>query len=565
MINKNILFIGCNIITYEILSYINDYYKNSQYKLYIYDESIMYKRDFHRLSWWIDDEKYKEDNNKSSDICKTIFKECIKVNKDDLNKLNDIDMVIFTTSYVLSANTFERLLTKYIENNKIVILGMNHSLYGYYDNRPCIKKDDIKCNIYSLNDYVKSSDIKDTNGLVEDYSSYIYSCNNKLDEDNIAERFSYMNMKSIFYPLSTIIAMWIVRDIIEGVVETSIMIDWSLLKNENIYLKRIENDDYKYIECGSFMNKLRDNKLLIDVGNNKESLDILFKQLHYIGYLKNSKNKLYVYGDKIDDKYENIKWLSVLDEGDNIKDIGQSISINTNYIKKSEWDNIHIKYKKRCIYIHYNEQIPFVEIVNSIPDETATYNESSYSILDRTYKKEDYKCNWMINMGIAYSILQWIIRNKKEDIDKNRFRKYMTIRIDNKMEYNISKKYKEYYNNSYNDEYKRVIYTIPDIINKWSRLDVYEIDNFTYRLDELLKHIQEEYGIIPYKITYNDDILYDKDEYMNKRRGINKLIKPWIYKRTSERYKVIAIFNVYMRDSNGNDMICAPIYYHIGR
>ena len=141
----------------------------------------------------------------------------------------------------------------------------------------------------------------------------------------------------------------------------------------------------------------------------------------------------------------------------------------------------------------------------------------------------------------------------------------MTIRIDNKMEYNISKKYKEYYNNSYNDEYKRVIYTIPDIINKWSRLDVYEIDNFTYRLDELLKHIQEEYGIIPYKITYNDDILYDKDEYMNKRRGINKLIKPWIYKRTRERYKVIAIFNVYMRDSNGNDMICAPIYYHIGR
>jgi hypothetical protein len=162
-------------------------------------------------------------------------------------------------------------------------------------------------------------------------------------------------------------------------------------------------------------------------------------------------------------------------------------------------------------------------------------------------------------------IIQWMIQLKLEDSNNTRYKKYMATRIDKNIVFSIAKKCKEYYNNTYNDEYKRVIYTIPDTFNTWARINVYENTDSVYKLSELLNHIQDEYGLVPYKVMYGDELLYDKEKYMEKKKLINRLLKPWIYNKINDRHKVIAIFTICCKDTDGNELICPPVYYHIGK
>jgi hypothetical protein len=94
----------------------------------------------------------------------------------------------------------------------------------------------------------------------------------------------------------------------------------------------------------------------------------------------------------------------------------------------------------------------------------------------------------------------------------------------------------------------RVIYTIPERLSLWTHIDIYENRDSIYKLNELLIHLQDEYGIVPYRLIYNDnDVLYDKELYMNKKDDVTKkLLKHWIYKRTINRNGSIEKFKIYL-------------------
>jgi hypothetical protein len=312
--------------------------------------------------------------------------------------------------------------------------------------------------------------------------------------------------------------------------------------------------------------------IIIDIGNNIDSYDIIIKQLYNCGYFRIKKGKLYIVSEKVNElqeiktnMYDKIIYINSI-TNNIIHDIDLMICLNNRCDKKVELDDLCIRYQKPCIYLHNYSNIPFIEVVNSIPNMTPTYKETNYIILDKAIiDNKNNKIDWRMEMATSMCIVQWMIHMKIVDKDNIRFKKYMISRIDNKCIANIEKKCKNYYNNTYDNEYNRIIYTIPDNFNNWSRINVYENNDVASKLSELLVHLQDEYGLVPYKIVYGDDILYDKDKYMDNKKIINKLLKPWIYKRTGERYKVIAIFKLYCKDSNGDDLICPPIYYHCGK
>jgi hypothetical protein len=565
MLNKNILFIGGNLITYEILSYLYNNNLVGKSSIYVYDDNIMFKRDYYRLSWWLN-ENY---DGSVSKVCAKYFMRCISISKDDLSQLGVSiplpEIVIFTSSHVMKEMSFKKLIDHFIDNNVKVIMAMNHNLYGYYNNKVSKDIDDIKCNINMLNDYVRQQDKINNDNLESEYIKYIYSCIHSIEQDDMSDHFKYANMNSMFYQLSCIIAMLVIRDLVDEWIDTSIIFDWSLLRNNSIYLKNTVDDDYKYIESANWMNNMRSVNILIDV-NNENIFDIFIRQLYYIGYLKNHNGKLYVLNDS-KYKYEHSKIVYITNiTNDIMSNINQVICISDNYNRKKMIDDLCIRYMKSCIYINKYDNIPFVEIVNSVPNITQTYNETNYAILDRSIiNDKNILVDWRLHMSISMIIVQWMIQLKLADPDNIRYKKYMSTRIDKNMINSIAKKCREYYNNTYHDEYNRIIYTIPDTFNTWTRINVYENDDRVYKLSELLNHIQDEYGLVPYKVIYNNEILYDKEKYMEKRKLIEKLLKPWIYKRTNERYRVIAILSIYCKDKDGNELVCPPVYYNIGK
>jgi len=558
MLYNRILLIGANIIAYEILSYIYNYCDISNTNIYIYDDNILHHRDNYRLSWWLNDINEKISSSK---MCVKKFNKCISITKDDLNKFNEYpEVVIFTSSHIIKdTNSFNKLIDKFKHNGSKIIMAMNHHLYGYYNN--CLN-DDIKYNVYSLNHYVRHND-RINNNLVDEYVKYIYSCSKSTEQDDMPECFKMDNMNSIFYPLSSILSMMVIRDIVEEWIDTSLIIDWSLLKNNNVYLTRIDEDDYKYIETGKWMNNLRTSKLLIDV-NDEGIFDSLIKQLYNLGYFRHNNGVIYVLCDKdYNNDNKKIKYIRTVTR-DIINNIDFIICISNDYKRKKNIDDICIQYLKPSIFINKYNSIPFIEIVSNVPNVTQTYNESEYSILDKLLIN-DYKVDWRMNIGLSMLIVQWMIYNKISDIENIKFKKYMSSRIDKKIIWNISKKCKDYYNNSYNDDYKRIIYTIPDTFNNWTRINVYHNTHAVNKLDGLLSHLQDEYGLVPYKIMYENELLYDKEKYMNNKNHINRLLKPWIYKRINERYNVIMIFKLYCKDTNGDELICPPVYFHCSK
>jgi hypothetical protein len=313
----------------------------------------MYKRDYYRLSWWLNNENSKDSASK---ICEKRYNKCRSISKDILNKfgisMDYPDVAIFTSSHIMKGeSSFNKLVGRLIDNNVKIIMAMNHHLYGYYNNNISKLKDDIKCNTYSLNEYVRNNDKINNDNLVKDYINYIYSCNDSIDPDNINETFKYANMNSIYYPLCTILAMMVIKDIVEGIKDTSIVIDWSLLRNSEIYLKRTEEDDYKYIESCNWMNNLRQSKLLVIV-DSEDVFDIMMKQLYNIGYFKYSKGEIYVLCEN-NYNYENNKIKYVNDINNVvISNIDHIICISDNYSKKIMIDKICIYYDKPCIYMH---------------------------------------------------------------------------------------------------------------------------------------------------------------------------------------------------------------------
>ena len=112
MLNKNILFIGSNLITYEILSYLYSNNLVGGSSIYLYDESIMYKRDYYRLSWWLN-ERNKEDDECASKICIKYFTNCKSVSKNNLSQFGSTiplpEIVIFTSSHIMKKETFKKL------------------------------------------------------------------------------------------------------------------------------------------------------------------------------------------------------------------------------------------------------------------------------------------------------------------------------------------------------------------------------------------------------------------------------------------------------------------------
>jgi hypothetical protein len=573
MIKKRILFIGANIITYDVLSYLFNHSLINDEHIYIYDDTYMYKRDYYRLSWW---SKSINDKDIASKVCINLFNKCIYVSKDDLIKFGSNieypDIVIFTSSHVMKQTSFKRIIDKFIDAKIDIIMAMNHNLYGYYNNNVCKNIDDIKCNTYNLNEYVRINDRVNNDEIMREYINYIYSCSNSVEPDDMSDSFKLVNMNSIYYPLCNMLAMYIIRDITEHYIDTSLFIDWSLLRNNNVHLKRNEEDDYKYIEYSNWVTNMRQMNIIIDIGNNIDSYDIIIKQLYNCGYFRIKKGKLYIVSEKVNElqeiktnMYDKIIYINSI-TNNIIHDIDLMICLNNRCDKKVELDDLCIRYQKPCIYLHNYSNIPFIEVVNSIPNMTPTYKETNYIILDKAIiDNKNNKIDWRMEMATSMCIVQWMIHMKIVDKDNIRFKKYMISRIDNKCIANIEKKCKNYYNNTYDNEYNRIIYTIPDNFNNWSRINVYENNDVASKLSELLVHLQDEYGLVPYKIVYGDDILYDKDKYMDNKKIINKLLKPWIYKRTGERYKVIAIFKLYCKDSNGDDLICPPIYYHCGK
>jgi hypothetical protein len=568
MLNKNILFIGANLITYEIISYLYANNLVGQSSIYIYDDSILYKRDYYRLSWWLK-ENY---NDCASKVCVKYFTTCKSVSKDDLAQLGSSisfpDIVIFTSSHVMKEISFKKLVDRFIDNNIKMIMAMNHNLYGYYDNNINKDIDDIKCNIYSLNDYVRQQSKNNHDNFVKEYIKYIYSCSRSIEQDDMSDYFKYANMNSIFYQLSSILAMLVVRDLVYEYVDTSIMFDWSLLRNNGLYFKKTDDDDYKYIETANWMNNMRNVNILVDV-NNDDIFNLLMRQLHYIGYFKYNNGKLYILCDK-EYQYENSKIVYIKRSNNCVNDIMSSIhqviSISNKYENKKRIDDLCIRYMKPCIYINMYDNIPFVEIMNSIPNVTQTYKETNYCILDRSsINNDNISIDWRLNMSMSMIIVQWMIQLKLADTNNINYKKYMMTRIDKNIICNIGKKCKDYYNNTYDNDYKRVIYTIPDIFNMWTRINIYEKDDSIYKLSELLNYLQDEHGIVPYKVMYGDDELYNKEKYMEKKKLIDRLLKPWIYNRINDRHKVIAILNVYCNDKDGNELVCPPLYYHIGK
>lgn len=569
MLYKNILIVGSNLITYEILSYLHSNNVIGDSYVYLYDDSIMYKRDYYRLSWWLNEINKENNDECASKICIKYFTNCKSVSKNNLSQFGSTiplpEIVIFTSSHIMKKETFKKLVDYFIDNNVKIIMAMNHNLYGYYDNNISKNIDDIKCNVYSLNDYVKPQDRSNNENFVNEYIKYIYSCSHSVEQDDMSECFKYANMNSIFYQLSSMLAMLVVRDIVDNWNDTSIMFDWSLLRNSTVYLKRTDDDDYKYVETANWLSNIRNVNILIHA-SNEDIFNLLVRQLHYIGYFKYHNGKLYVLCDK-SFKYENSKIVYITEiTNDIMMNINQVIVVSSDYKKKKYIDELCVRYMKSCIYLNKYDNIPFVDITSSIPNITEIYDETKYALLDRTsINDNNILIDWRLNMGISMIIIQWMIQLKLEDSNNTRYKKYMATRIDKNIVVSIAKKCKEYYNNTYNDEYKRVIYTIPDTFNTWARINVYENTDSVYKLSELLNHIQDEYGLVPYKVMYGDELLYDKEKYMEKKKLINRLLKPWIYNKINDRHKVIAIFTICCKDTDGNELICPPVYYHIGK
>ena len=561
MLFNRILIIGANIITYEILAYIYEHCNIDNKKIYIYDDTILHKRDYYRLSWWLN-----EDNEKlsGSKICVKQFTKCISISKDELNKFTEYpEVVIFTSSHVIKdTNSLNKSIEKFKQNGAKIIMVMNHNLYGYYNNN--VGDDDTKYNVYSLNEYVRHNDKINNDNLVNEYTKYIYSCSKSTEQDDMSDCFKFANMNSIFYQLSSIISMMVIRDIVYEWIDTTIIIDWSILRNNNIFLKRVEEDDYKYIEMSNWMSNIRTGKLLIDV-NNEDTFNLLIKQLHNLGYFRYNNGIIYVLCDS-DYKYKHnkVKYIRLVTRNI-IETVEFIMCLSDDYRNKKYIDDLCIEYLKPSIFIHKYDNIPFIEVVNNIPNITQTYRESEYSILDKLLVNNNNKNDWRMNIGISMLIVQWMIYLKISDIDNIRFKKYMMTRIDKKCIWGISKRCKEYYNNAYDDEYKRTIYTLPDRFNNGTRIKVYHNEHSADKLDGLLNHLQDEYGLVPYKIMYNNEILYDKEKYMNNKNHINRLLKPWIYKQINERFDAFIIFKLYCKDANGDELVCPPIYFYCNR
>lgn len=559
--SKSILIIGAEYITYNILQYLC----LTDHTIYIYDYRILTKRDIHRLSWWITNEN--EEHKTAGEICVNYFQKCQNILNKSLHRIELPDIVVFTTSHVFKSGDFTKFIERCITADKKIIMAMNHHLYAYYNNKPSINIDDTNPHIYSLNEYVRINDQIDNTDLSKEYLKYIYSCVKSTDPDNIPDRFSHSNMNSIFYPLATIIAMYVVRDIIDIWIETNIIIDWSQLRDDEVYNMKSDIDDYKYSFKSDFIHLLRNKQLLINANNDEDVFNLVIKQLHYLGYLKYSSKKIYIMDDINDhSKYSNFEKIDNIT--DNIvKRTDQSWCITDNSNTKVLWDVLHIKYLKPSIYINVYDELSKITVINSIPYKTETYNESVNYRQDKQLINRGFVINWKLEFSVSISILQWIIQTIILNTDNIKFRKFISTSISNYPQYIIPNKYKEYYNNMLLDG-KRIT-TIPEEFNTWSRIDVNEKGDVAETLGELLNHMVDEYSIVPYMVLYEYKyVLFDKVKYdatNNKELHLKKRIKTFMYKYTSDRYDVVGLLEFKCKNENGDDILIPPVYYHCNK
>jgi hypothetical protein len=558
---KSILIIGANYITYNILEYIHLY----DFNISIYDYRILTKRDIYRLSWWLSDINI--ENKVASDVCVNIFKKCNNIPAKSLYKIELPDIIVFTTSHLLKDVDFMKFLEKCITANKKVIMAFNHHLYGFYSNIPKIKIDDINPQIQTLNNYVRINEQNNNNNtLVKDYLTYIYNCIKSTDPDKNPDIFYHSNMNSLFYPLATIISMYVVRDIMDRWIDTSIIIDWSLLRDDEVYNVKTEIDDYKYIFKTDFLHSLRSKQLLVYANDNVDVFNLLVKHLNNLGYLKYSKKQIYILDEfNSSDKYNNFKLVNKLTDNI-IKKVDQSWCISDNANKKVIWDTYHIKYLKSSIYLNVYDELSKLDIINSIPNKTETYTESVYYRQDKQIINKCVDVNWRLECGIAMSMLQWIIDNLINS-ENGKFKKNMSSTITHNTTYGMNNKCKEYYNNMELDGLK--VLTIPETFNTWTRIDVYEKGDVTDTIGGLLNHMSDEYNIIPYLILYDYKYtIFDKEEYdniNNKEKYLKKKIKKLIYEKTADRYDVMVLLNFKCRDDKGIDILIPPVYYHCNK
>jgi hypothetical protein len=564
MFYKRILFIGCSFITYNVLSYLEKKTIESEY--YVYDDSKLSKNEFRRISWWNNDKKDYEKT--ASKLCALRFKNIKVIQKNDLSKFgSEIEMpecVIFTSSHIFKKESFDKLIDKLKKHNVRVIFAVNHSLFAYFNN--CV---DGNIKINSLNEFIKKQYQLDNSSLINDYMIYINSCISSNDPDNFPEIFSKFNMNSIFYPLSSILSMMLIESLINLNYKKSIIFDWSLLKPLDLYVKQTD-DDYRYIATTEFLHQMRSESIFINASDNINILELVMLQLYNLGIFDTvlyKSHKIYI---KSKEKLEfNDKRIAYIDEVSHqiIKAVDRSIYVGSNHKIKNELCNLHITYEKPISYIHDYPQIPFTESVISVPNITPTYIESSYSILDISNNSVEGEFSHRMIGTTAMLIVQWMIDIYMKTSEKVIFMKYINMRIDNDISLYGSLKFKEYYNNSFSTEHNRVIHTIPDRLSLWTHIDIYENRDSIYKLCELLEYLREEHAIVPYKIIYNENnILYDKEVFMNKKKKeLDKLLKSWIYKRTTNRNGCIEKFNIFMTDTNGDDIICPTLYYHFNK
>jgi hypothetical protein len=560
---RRILFIGCSFITYNVLSYLEKKSVDSEYLLY--DDTKMSKTEFKRISWW--NYENKEEEKTASKLCASRFKNTKVITKNDLSKLgSEIEMpdcVVFTSNHIFKKDSFEKIINKFNDNNIKTIFALNHSLFAYFNNS--ISQENIKVN--SLNEFVKLQYQTKYTNFIDDYKTYIKSCVNTNDPDDYPEVFSKFNMNSIFYPLSSVLSMLIIEALINRDYNKSIIFDWSLLKPHDLYVKKADGD-YRFIATNEFLHKIRAESVFINASD--EILELMIQQLYNFGIFDTvtyKSHKIYIKSDnKLSFNDRRITYIDNVSQAI-IKTVDRSIYIGSNHKIKNELCDLHITYEKPISYIHDYSHIPFTETVISVPNMTPTYSESSYKILDMSNNIINDEFSHRMIGATAMIIVQWMMDVYIKTSEKVIFTKHINYRFDKDISLYSSSKMKEYYNNSFSKEYNRVIYTIPERLSLWTHIDIYENRDSIYKLNELLIHLQDEYGIVPYRLIYNDnDVLYDKELYMNKKEEVTKkLLKPWIYKRTTNRNGSIEKFKIYMTDEKGDDIICPTLYYHFNK